>query len=495
MKTTAKHLFSAAVSISALMACTDSNLTELESQMTEPETGMTVNSAVLTDADGQQLTSVSPDFGTYYLDIKTDGVWYIETPDNMEFTPTRMYGQGSARVPVMIGNNWAESRELTYQVHFEKGEETRADGDNTQKVTQESGTDLASFKKIVSSNIFVGYGYNPTKSAISELCTGIAIFKMETLNEDEKIVKSFLSPQAKEEYYYSHSDSVMDKILAVQGNPGGNFGVVKLGLSADVNVNRINHTGKTVVHKSLTRSVYGRELAWAEIWRDNANYTDGFIYYKNRFINQFKNAGNDSVKQKAAADEFFRIVGTHFISKALLGCELNYRMSVDSSKVITSTSVKAALDFKWQQQIKDTASVDSLTKAKIMELMNDSSKRKNFIFSGKVQYTDSAFNASTSTQAKVKARGGDVELVNILTTGGSLYCEDLAKWMLGTDPAKATMVGIVVQPIYDIFIDKEGNNNVESDETKAHDFLKKYIDRSFCVDPQQYGHTLDVDLK
>jgi hypothetical protein len=170
-------------------------------------------------------------------------------------------------------------------------------------------------------------------------------------------------------------------------------------------------------------------------------------------------------------------------------------MSVDSSKVITSTSVKAALDFKWQQQIKDTASVDSLTKAKIMELMNDSSKRKNFIFSGKVQYTDSAFNASTSTQAKVKARGGDVELVNILTTGGSLYCEDLAKWMLGTDPAKATMVGIVVQPIYDIFIDKEGNNNVESDETKAHDFLKKYIDRSFSVDPQQYGHTLDVDLK
>lgn len=503
MKKMTKQFFCAAMALLAFTACTDSSLSEVDPGNVDPTPGdRLINSAVLTDADGQQLSTVSSDFGTYYLDIKTDGIWYIETGDNMEFTPTRMFGRGSARVPVMIGNNWAETRQLSYEVKFlsEDGQPlqaaTRADG--AQTVTQDSGTNLETFKQIVNSNIFVGYGYNPTKTAVPELCTGIQIFKMDSLNSakigQRDIVVNSLLPSAKEEYYFSHSDSVMDKILAVKANPGGNFNVVRLSLGVDVNVNRINRTGHTTVHKSLTRSVYGRELAWSEIWRDERNYTEGFKYYKKRFINQFKAAGDDNAKKKAAADEFFRIVGTHFISKAMLGCELNYRMNVDSSKAITSTSVKTALDFKWQQQIKDTAGVDSLTKAKILA-MQDSSKLKNFVFGAKVQYTDSAYNASSSTNAKVKVRGGDVELVNILTTGGSLYCEDLAKWLLGTDPRKATMTGITILPIYDIFMDKAGNNNTESDETVVHDYLKNYIDKSFNLDASQYGNNLEFEEK
>ena len=153
------------------------------------------------------------------------------------------------------------------------------------------------------------------------------------------------------------------------------------------------------------------------------------------------------------------------------------------------TDVDAALDFKWQQQIKDTAAVDSATKAKMMELMQDSTKLKNFFFSGNVQVTDAQFDAASSTKAKVKARGNDVQLVNILATGGSLNCEDLAKWMLGAEPEKATMVGMDVHPIYDIF---DGSNG--SKEADARAYLKEYIDKHFCLDSKVYGNKLDVDL-
>ena len=491
MKKMMKQFFVAVVALAAFTACSDANLAEGESGINELNFDIPMYSSVLTDASGQAISSVSADQGTYYLNIKTDGLWYIETADNMEFTPTKMYGEGSARVPVLIGNNWAENRQLSYNVKFlsKDGAFTRA-GDGTQTVTQDALTSIERFKKVVNSNVFVGYGYQRTKSPVAELCTGIQIFRMEAMNEIDSLVKHDFAPETKEEYFYHTSDSMMDKLVAVKGNPGGNFGSVKLGLSGDVNVNRVSHTGHTVVQKSLTRSMYSRELAWEKAWFNDANYSEGYKYYKKLFISQFKAAGEDATKKKAAADEFFRIVGTHFITKCLLGCELNYRMTVDSSKVVKSTDVKAALDFKWQQQIMDTTGVDSVTKAKILEQMKDSTKLKNFFFSGNVQVTDAQFNAASSTRAKVKARGNDVQLVNILATGGSLNCTDLAQWMLGAEPEKAAMVGMQVHPIYDIF----DGSVAESDEAKAREYLVEYIDKSFSLDESKYGNELTIDL-
>ena len=491
MKKMTKQFFVAVMALAAFTACSDANLAEGESGINELNFDIPMYSSVLTDASGQAISNVSADQGTYYLNIKTDGLWYIETADNMEFTPTKMYGEGSARVPVLIGNNWAENRQLSYNVKFlsKDGAFTRA-GDGTQTVTQDALTSIERFKKVVNSNVFVGYGFDATKNPVPELCTGIQIFNMEALNEVDTLVKHDFAPQTKEVYYHHTSDSMLDKVVAVDGDFGGNFGAVKLGLSGDVNVNRVSHTGHTVVQKSLTRSMYSRELAWEKAWFNQDNYTHGYKYYKKLFIDQFKDAGGDSIKQKAAADEFFRIVGTHVITKCLLGCELNYRMTIDAKKVYKSTDVDAALDFKWQQQIKDTTGVDSVTKAKILELMKDSTKLKNVFFSGNVQVTDAQFDAASSTKAKVKARGNDIQLVNILATGGSLNCADLAQWMLGAEPEKAAMVGMQVHPIYDIF----DGSKPDSEEGKARAYLVEYIDKNFSLDENKYGNELKIDL-
>ena len=471
-----KQFFFAAVALAAFTACSDSTFSEVDDVVVPVSNTSALNSAVLTDANGQQIASVSSDFGTYYLDIKTDGIWMIETPDNMEFTPTKMFGRGSTRVPVLIGNNWAESRLLSYKVKFldENGEPinnvTRAEGDGTQTVVQTSTTDLEGFKKIINSNTFVGYGFNPCKNSIPELCTGIMVFKMDSLNNTLS-VKNSLSPSAKEYYYYAHSDSVLDKVIAVNGHFGGNFNVVKLGLDLN-NFNKTNSESyeKTTIQKSMTRTVYNREINFADIQNDDKNLTEGFKYYKQRFISEYNAATTDAEKKQAAKD-FISVVGSHFITKAELGCELDYRMDFSSTKVKNILDVKAALNFKWQQQVKDTAKVDSALQAQLKQQQD--STRKNFFINGDVQYSDSTFKAATSTTANVKARGGNVEKVNILTTGGKLLNTALAEWMLCTEPEKATMTYMAVQPIHVLF---------QKENEELYKFLRALIEKDYNMD-------------
>ena len=488
-------LFAAAVALTAFTACSDSDLAVDNSGVANPTDGQAMNTAVLTNASGQQISAVSGNAGTYYLNIKTDGIWYIETSDYYEFTPTRQYGRGNARVPMLIGNSYGD-RQLTYQVHYlnEDGTEggaARRAGEG-QILTQTSNTDLEGFQKIVNSNIYVGYGFNPTSGgANTALWTGCEIFKMDSLN-NTNLVKSSLSPETLESYIFSHSEKALDKIIGVSASPGGNFGPVRFDtLGVTVNTNNINHTGQTAMQKSLTRSIYSREINFTDATTnanstfDASNLTPGFKRYKNQFIADLATAGADEAKQRAAADEFFTVVGTHVVVKSLLGQELNYRIVVDSSLTKKSTEVKVALDFKWQQQIKDTTSVDSATKARIKameeEWKNDPTKRKSFALKTGVEVTDAEYKAACSTNAKVKARGGDVELISILSTGGSLVDTDVHKWLLATYPEKAAMVGVKVLPIYYLF-DKSSNA-----EKPAYDYLQNLIDTYLKVDEQMYG--------
>ena len=75
MKKLMKQFFVTAVALSALTACSDSTFSEVESTPVPSFMDkLPMYSSVLTDANNQQLSSVSADMGTYYLNIKTDGV-------------------------------------------------------------------------------------------------------------------------------------------------------------------------------------------------------------------------------------------------------------------------------------------------------------------------------------------------------------------------------------------------------------------------------------
>ena len=121
------------------------------------------------------------------------------------------------------------------------------------------------------------------------------------------------------------------------------------------------------------------------------------------------------------------------------------------------------------------------------EWKKDSTKRKSFALNNGVEVTDAAYKAASSTTARVKARGGDVELISILTTGGSLINEDLKTWLLSTAPEKAAMVGVESKPVYMLF-------RSTGDEKDAYDYLKELIDTNLKVDPKMYGTISDADV-
>ena len=59
MKKITKQLFVAAVALAAFTACSDSNLSEVENVINEPVIDIPMYSSVLTDANGQKISSVS----------------------------------------------------------------------------------------------------------------------------------------------------------------------------------------------------------------------------------------------------------------------------------------------------------------------------------------------------------------------------------------------------------------------------------------------------
>ena len=96
IKKMARQFFVAAMALAAFSACSESDLLEVAPEVAQPATDVTTSnlvrgtgSSVLTDVNGQKISKVSSNMGTYYLNIKTKGIWYIET-DNAKFVPTEI---------------------------------------------------------------------------------------------------------------------------------------------------------------------------------------------------------------------------------------------------------------------------------------------------------------------------------------------------------------------------------------------------------------------
>lgn len=146
---------------------------------------------------------------------------------------------------------------------------------------------------------------------------------------------------------------------------------------------------------------------------------------------------NEAEKQKLCKD-FCDEVGPCFISKAVMGCVLDYYISVDKSVLGNTMTAGGALDLQYSITLKIHGEGDySETEQKILE----------------------------NIEAKINVKGGDVTKVSILPTGGQLESNDVKEWLLTVEPKTAVLIDMKLVPIY-----------VLIDDAVAHDVLKNYID-------------------
>lgn len=93
---------------------------------------------------------------------------------------------------------------------------------------------------------------------------------------------------------------------------------------------------------------------------------------------------------------------------------------------------------------------------------------------GEGDYSQDQKNILEKTEAKVNIRGGNVNEVCILATGGVLENEQVLSWQQSVEPSTAVMIDMKLVPIYLLI----------NDQT-AHDALKAYVDKEGSLDKKE----------
>jgi len=152
---------------------------------------------------------------------------------------------------------------------------------------------------------------------------------------------------------------------------------------------------------------------------------------------------------KKYCKSFVDEIGPCFVSKSVMGCVLDYYISMDKSLVTDTMSVSGALDIKFQTSVSVT---------------------------GDGAYDDNKKNSVKNVEAKINVRGGDVSQVSILTTGGTLENEDLLAWQQSIEPKSAVMIDMKLVPIYLLISDQA-----------AKTYLQSYLESIATVPPKLPG--------
>ena len=442
--------YSALVLVAALAAACSSS---------EDMTGNELTGVVNGDAPftmlgihGDGIVDTDASYGEYTAFINVPGKWSVATTKGLaNVYPSS--GEGPTTVLVQVGENWGSVRENVLTLTTQ-GAVTRAEGDDTHKVTivQSSNPALDSLSTVFSSNKGAGYSYMPG----GEFCEGalIQLFNLVTLDSIQRavgipLISDVILPQTTQEVIIANKESELIEGLTVNASAGINFGQVKDksgNVNVGVGVGKLNEQKSKSKYalKRLMSTQFTREVHYMNIMALMEQATTreekqkllspGFYSVMRTFVDQINAQKGNTTRQYDLCSKFLDEFGPCFISKSAMGTVLDYQISVDSTLLRDTLGIKVALEASFQTKIKNRnvggqASFD-------------------------IGYSKEATDIKSKTTATVKVRGGDVSLVNVLVTGGSLNDSDVTAWQNSCRPTLAVMVDMALVPIY-VLIDDD----------------------------------------
>lgn len=447
-------------------ACKDENVFELVDSEQNVNVEDVVYGIRLTDALGNDVTSLGGDFTILYAEVEAQGNWILSTENSNFVYLTSLNGKGNGRVPVFVSTCWAGSRKFSieatprsyYLTHGASAPASRA-GENptvtTDDVEQTQPTSLSAVADRLSSNLGAGFSLSFVGSDNLLLTTQMPLFKLRTANMKQYIVDD-LTPSTYQSYIETNSRKALRDQVSVGVN--GNISSGSLagsGIDVDVWVGD-NEDGSAyyAVRRQIT-TFFTREIYYSDAMADDL-LAPGFKMMRdsleNRLLglmnlsvpaasradekNPWWRSANDSLQAVRYVDEFIREVGPNFINKASMGCALDYYIKVDTSKIEKGVSVKAVLDVKYNSQVKDSTQVIDST-----------------AFGGHVDVgvLNKAQMAASSTEVEVVISGGNTQLIDILCNGGSLDVSQVQQWQQSISPETSVMIDMEVVPISALF--------------------------------------------
>lgn len=407
------------------------------------------------DANGQPVTTLDNHYGQYYVEVNVALPWQL-TSDTPFLYPTVNEGNGPARIPLLVADNW--SNERSGQLHLHVGDATTrssSTGDVTVKATQDPNEDVEKVKNMLSSNKGAGYSYLPNSNYC--LGTNIQVFNMVRLDSLQKALRYNLItdeyyPQVEEEIMTAKSQEDLANKLSIAASVNLNFRVFSIEVKGSYEGDESSSTSKEYAIERLKSYQFTREVEYLNIVSLVQNgtikaeevFAPGFIYRRKEFTDAIHKATSQSEKDKLCA-AFCEDIGPCFINKSVLGCVMDYYISVDKSLLTNGITVTGALKVKIQSSFR----ID---------------------VQGEGAFKDQAKKIAEQTEAKINIRGGNVNQVCILATGGTLDNTEVKAWQLSVTPMTAVMIDMKLIPIYVLF-----------DDNEAYQALKSYIDKEASV--------------
>lgn len=479
------YLFAAAAVI-GMSSC--SELMNSKSEISE----VRVPGIQVVDAKGNAVSTVSGNYGEYFVKVTSDGTWSLSTSSDF-VNMANVKGEGDAMIPFSVNNNWVDERVFTIDARMSDFA-TRAGSDVSTEVTQTPSYDFSDVVKRISSNLGTGYTLIPRADGNISMSTGLQLFNISVLDELTKTTKYNLFKDDSYEFLTQYilsstSNEALHKGVSVGvagslevGGLSGN-GNVSVGVGKDSTTNNMHAVMR------MLRTTFSRELDYASAIALDGEHdilTPGFRMVRNNFIKAIEPLVGDEVTAITKADsaqadlycsQFCSSYGTTFISKALIGCSFDYYISVAKSALTDSVTVGVVLKAMYADIVKsDTTKTDSkkeeteadkktegTTKAdadaKTDETgkdKDDTSKNDSIKVNGDIDvtYRDILNNAKNQTTAQIMIYGGNTNSVDILATGGSLEMKQLTEWRGSVTPDNAVMTDVVAVPVSALFADK-----------------------------------------
>ena len=420
--------------------------------------GMSSNAPIsILGTPGDGIVNTGASYGEYTAFINVPGKWSVATSKGLaNVYPSA--GEGPTTAIVQVGENWGALRENVLTLNVQDAI-TRADGANAKNyhlsIVQSDNPAMDSISTIFSSNKGAGYSYMPG----GEFCDGamIQLFNLATLDSIQRatgvrLISDIVFPETTQEVITADSEEAIVKGLTVGVSVGMDFSAIKNSKakgygSVGVGVGK-GHEEKSknkYALKRLKTTQFTREIHYMNVMalveqattREEKQrlLSPGFLSVQETFAKDIAAAKGNTTKQYDICDKFLSEIGPCFISKSVMGTSLDYQISVDSTLLRDTLSVKVALEASMQTAVKG--------------------KQVSGGGSFDIGVSKEATDLKSKTTATVKVRGGDVSKVCILVTGGQLYDSDVTAWQNSCTPIRAAMVDMVLIPIYHLITDED----------------------------------------
>lgn len=431
----------------ALASCSD----ELETNEGTLTDVTRTESLVLTDEAGNAISTASGKCTAYYAHIHTNGDWSLQSTVPY-IVPLTQHGNGDAVVKVYVGNNWQDARQGDLVLTSDDATQAETAVIRRASITQTADSSLSCIANNFSPNKGAGFSYIP--STDYSLGVNMELFNLAKLNElQEEYGYNFISdnlyPGVIDEVLTAESEQALQNLLSISASLTLDFSLVAAKVAGTYTTQEVSDNQTQYAMERIKAYDYTREINYMNIIAvaehnpevRTSIYAPGFYKLLQSFIADINAAATDTAVTNPICKEFLSVCGPCFISKSVMGCSLDYQIAISKDSLTEGMTLGGALEV-------------ALTICGVKVSLG-----------GSGQYDNYATTIQNSTQSKVTVRGGNVGLVNILATNGTVQNEQVVLWQQSIEPKNCVLIDMDLVPIYSIILDQ-----------KAHDTLKDYYD-------------------